>query len=179
MGDTWWISNRSDITEPNGDYVQNCWLGMLYDNIGKVSRYNDGHCNYSYETYLCMSEDNYAVLKNRCQLSITAKTNEKQLEPDDEATYRVVLKQESSCCRVQKIATTVSLVDKHTGLSISKPTFPLPDIGPLETVETDISFKTIKAAVKKNHFKIALDYECVVVMQEQHNQTFDIEVVED
>lgn len=177
-GDNWWISNRNDITEPNGDYVKNCWLGIKYDDIGKVKHYNDSYCNHPYKTYLCMSEDNY-ILSNRCKVSVTAKTSEKQLEPDDVASYHVVVKQESSCCVMQNVKTTITLVDKHSGLFFSKAKFSLPNIAPSGTAETDIYLNTKQADVKKNKFKIALDYDCVIVTQEGHNETFALEVVQD
>jgi hypothetical protein len=59
-GDIWWISNSSSIFEPNGDYYKNCWLDISYDDSGKVDWYNDERCDFSYNTYLCMSADNYA-----------------------------------------------------------------------------------------------------------------------
>ena len=59
-GDTWWISDSTDVFEPNGDYYKGCWLGISYDNSGKVDWYNDEQCDFSYDTYLCMSADNYA-----------------------------------------------------------------------------------------------------------------------
>jgi hypothetical protein len=177
-GDNWWISNQNDITEPSGDYVKNCWLGIQYDEIGKVKHYDDAYCNYPYKTYLCMSEDNY-TLSNRCKLNVTATTNEKQLEPDDVAPYHVVVKQESSCCVIQNIQTTVTLVDKHSGLFFSKAKFSLPNIGPSGTAETDIYLNTKQADVKKNQFKIGLNYDCVILTREVHNQTFGLEVIQD
>jgi len=63
-GDKWWISNRSDISEPNGDYTPGVWLGTWYDSTGNVSWYNDLFSGYSYSTYLCMSEDNYATVSD-------------------------------------------------------------------------------------------------------------------
>lgn len=177
-GDNWWISNKNNITEPNGDYVKNCWLGIQYDNFGEIKHYRDSYCDFSYQNYLCMSEDNY-TLSSRCKVSVTAKTNEKQLEPDDVAAYHVIVKQESSCCVMQNVKTTVTLVDQHSGLFFSKAKFSLPNIGPSGTAETDIHLNTQKADVKKNKFKIGLDYDCVIVTREGHNETFDLEVVQD
>jgi hypothetical protein len=56
-GGNFWISNRTNISEPNGDYYKSCWLGIWLNNDGSVSGYNDGHCDYSYTNYLCMSKD--------------------------------------------------------------------------------------------------------------------------
>ncbi len=52
-GDTWWISDKTNITEPNGDYTPNCWLSIQYNDSGNVIWYNDELCNNSYTTYLC------------------------------------------------------------------------------------------------------------------------------
>jgi hypothetical protein len=63
-GDTWWISDSSAISEPNGDYTAGAWLWIGYDGTGNVNWYNDGNGGYSYSTYLCMSEDNYATVSD-------------------------------------------------------------------------------------------------------------------
>lgn len=57
----WWISDRTDLSEPNGDYTARCWLEVLYDEFGDVRHYNDwdeNSCRYSYSDYLCMHADN-------------------------------------------------------------------------------------------------------------------------
>jgi hypothetical protein len=48
----WWASDRTDVTEPNGDYTRYAFLGIQYDNNGFVKWYNDAHSSYSYTTYL-------------------------------------------------------------------------------------------------------------------------------
>ncbi|OQY54805.1 MAG: hypothetical protein DRR08_16765 [Candidatus Parabeggiatoa sp. nov. 2] len=63
-GDKWWISDRSDISEPSGDYIHGEWLGILYNEAGNVRWYNDAPGGYSYSSYLCMSEDNYAAVSD-------------------------------------------------------------------------------------------------------------------
>lgn len=56
-GGNFWASSRTNISEPNGDYYKNCWLGFSYDSNLNVGWYNDGNCGYSYTSYLCMSKD--------------------------------------------------------------------------------------------------------------------------
>jgi len=50
----WWASDLATVTEPNGDYKANAYLGISYDNDGNVIWYNDGRAAYSYTTYLCV-----------------------------------------------------------------------------------------------------------------------------
>ena len=52
-----WASDKTNVTEPNGDYYRNCWLWFDYDSNLNVRWYNDGRCNYSYRQYLCMAKD--------------------------------------------------------------------------------------------------------------------------
>ena len=53
-GGNFWVSNRRNIYEPNGDYHKNCWLGYWLDSNGNVTHYNDAGCGYGYSSYLCM-----------------------------------------------------------------------------------------------------------------------------
>jgi len=55
---TWWASDRTDVTEPNGDYEKYAYLGIWYNENGYVKWYNDCRNSYSYTTYL-------TVLRNR------------------------------------------------------------------------------------------------------------------
>jgi len=51
---TWWGSDRTNVSEPNGDYIANAYLGISYDNDGYIRWYNDANSVYSYTTYLCV-----------------------------------------------------------------------------------------------------------------------------
>ena len=51
---TWWASDRTDVTEPNGDYTAYAYLGIQYDDNGYVTWWNDCNSNYVYSTYLCV-----------------------------------------------------------------------------------------------------------------------------
>ncbi len=51
---TWWASDRTNVTEPNGDYKANAYLGIWYDDEGYVRWWNDANDAYSYTTYLCV-----------------------------------------------------------------------------------------------------------------------------
>ena len=50
----WWASDLTNVTEPNGDYAANAYLGITYDNNGYIKWYNDANANYVYKTYLCV-----------------------------------------------------------------------------------------------------------------------------
>ena len=50
----WWASNRTNVTEPNGDYKANAYLGITYDAVGRVQWYNDAYDRYAYKNYLCV-----------------------------------------------------------------------------------------------------------------------------
>ena len=52
-----WASDRTNVTEPNGDYYRNCWLWFDYDSNLNIRWYNDRECNNSYRQYLCMAKD--------------------------------------------------------------------------------------------------------------------------
>jgi len=51
---TWWASDLTTVTEPNGDYTKNAYLGITYDANGYVKWYNDANDRYVYRTYLCV-----------------------------------------------------------------------------------------------------------------------------
>ena len=54
---SFWASDRTNVTEPNGDYHKTCWLWFSYDSNLNVTWYNDRGCNYSYKQYVCMAKD--------------------------------------------------------------------------------------------------------------------------
>jgi len=58
-GSHWWGSERTDVTEPNGDYTSNHWLGYDYDDNGNVTWWNDldDPDTYPYNQYLCIHEN--------------------------------------------------------------------------------------------------------------------------
>jgi hypothetical protein len=56
-GGTWWASDRTDVSQPSGDYTANCWLGYSWDGNGDITFYHDWNCNYTYNDYMCMSID--------------------------------------------------------------------------------------------------------------------------
>jgi hypothetical protein len=56
-GNTFWASDNTGISEPNGDYDSNCWLNFVYNASGDVAAWNDDDCNYSYSDYMCMATD--------------------------------------------------------------------------------------------------------------------------
>ena len=39
------------------DYYKTCWLGISLDSNGDVVGYNDAHCDYSYNSYLCTAKE--------------------------------------------------------------------------------------------------------------------------
>ena len=51
---TWWASDRTNVSEPNGDYTARAYLNITYDNNGYITWYNDAHSSYKYTTYLCV-----------------------------------------------------------------------------------------------------------------------------
>jgi len=51
---TWWGSDLTNVSEPNGDYIANAYLGISYNNDGYIRWYNDANNVYSYTTYLCV-----------------------------------------------------------------------------------------------------------------------------
>ena len=56
-GGDFWISNKTNFAEPNGDYYKTCWLGIGLDSNGDVVGYNDAHCDCSYNSYLCTAKE--------------------------------------------------------------------------------------------------------------------------
>ena len=54
---TWWASDRTDVTEPNGDYTKYAYLGITYDNNGYVRWYNDAGSRYAYGNYLTVKRN--------------------------------------------------------------------------------------------------------------------------
>jgi hypothetical protein len=54
-GSQWFLSDLTNVTEPNGDYSVNCWLGV-WENTNGVHWYNDENCNYGYSNYLCSTD---------------------------------------------------------------------------------------------------------------------------
>ena len=50
----WWASDLTTVTEPNGDYAANAYLGITYSDDGHIQWYNDAGNRYSYVTYLCV-----------------------------------------------------------------------------------------------------------------------------
>ncbi|MBU1240603.1 hypothetical protein KJ865_12905, partial [Myxococcota bacterium] len=58
-GQSFWASEITTLTEPNGDYDANCWLGFRYNANGDVASWNDDDCTYSYSSYLCMATDDF------------------------------------------------------------------------------------------------------------------------
>ncbi|PSQ41937.1 hypothetical protein BRD17_09860, partial [Halobacteriales archaeon SW_7_68_16] len=56
-GDAWWGSDRTDVTEPNGDYDDTHWLGIEYGDSGDIRWYNDARDQYAYTSYLCIHSE--------------------------------------------------------------------------------------------------------------------------
>ena len=55
-GGRWWLRDTS-YSEPNGDYVANCWLSAsLSGGTGNIT-FNDGNCSYSTSKYVCSTND--------------------------------------------------------------------------------------------------------------------------
>jgi len=52
--DVWWASDLVNVTEPDGDYVANAYLGITYDNDGHIKWYSDSNDRYGYKNYLCV-----------------------------------------------------------------------------------------------------------------------------
>ena len=53
----WWASDRTNVSEPNGDYVKYAYLGISYDNEGNVSWWNDANAEYHYNEYVVVKRD--------------------------------------------------------------------------------------------------------------------------
>jgi len=49
---TWWASDLTNVTEPNGDYTPYAYLSIQYDENGDIKWYNDNDANYKYSDYL-------------------------------------------------------------------------------------------------------------------------------
>jgi cysteine-rich repeat protein len=59
-GGSWWLHERTDYSEPNGDYSANCWLGVMgYDSRNPVTSLglNDARCAYCTTKYVCSTND--------------------------------------------------------------------------------------------------------------------------
>jgi len=54
-GGKWWLRD-STYSEPNGDYLANCWLSMSGWDVNSLA-FNDGNCNYSTTKYICSTND--------------------------------------------------------------------------------------------------------------------------
>ena len=55
--DKWWASDRTNVSEPNGDYSAKGFLGRFsFDGSGNLTHWNDGGA-YSYSTYLCVPKN--------------------------------------------------------------------------------------------------------------------------
>ncbi len=52
-----WASEKTDISEPSGDYDATCWLLFRYESNGNVRDWNDNDCSFSYTNYMCMAID--------------------------------------------------------------------------------------------------------------------------
>jgi len=55
--DTWWASDLTNVSEPNGDYTGGCYLRIDYDDDGNVVWWNDYNCNYGYTDYLLVKRN--------------------------------------------------------------------------------------------------------------------------
>ena len=54
--DKWWASDRTNVSEPNGDYSAKGFLNFSFDGDGNLRNWNDaGACSYT--TYLCVPKN--------------------------------------------------------------------------------------------------------------------------
>ena len=118
--------------------------------------------------------------KSLCQLNVTAKMQEKQLEPDDDAIYRITVTQEASCCLARNVVAKLALTGKPKGLTLAPKSLNFGDLGPKQSAEKDAKVRTREAVPGKNaSLSMDFDYQCVYVFPDKAVKDFVIEVVED
>ncbi len=120
------------------------------------------------------------TLKPPCQLDVAAKLQEKQLEPDDNAIYRITATQTASCCMAKSVVAKVTLTGKPKGITLKPDSLKFGTIKPKQSVHKDLRVATKKAKPGKDaSFSMAFDYECVYLKPGKLHKEFVIEVAED
>lgn len=51
-----WVSDRTNISEPNSDSYTGCSMGYSWNNDGTSNWYNDNYCNYYSNKFICSCE---------------------------------------------------------------------------------------------------------------------------
>jgi hypothetical protein len=119
-------------------------------------------------------------LKQPCQLDVAAKLQEKQLEPDDNAIYRLTVTQTASCCAAKNVVAKVTLIGKPKGITLKPNLLKFGTLKPKQSVHKDLRVATNKAKPGKGaSFSIDFDYECVYQGRGKDHKDFVIEVAED
>ncbi|OQY55190.1 MAG: hypothetical protein DRR08_12665 [Candidatus Parabeggiatoa sp. nov. 2] len=119
-------------------------------------------------------------IKPPCQLDVAAKLQEKQLEPEDDAIYRITATQTASCCTAKSVVAKVTLTGKHEGIALKPDSLKFGTIKPKQSVHKDLRVATKKAKPGKGaSFSMAFDYECVYLERGKDHKEFVIEVAED
>ena len=119
------------------------------------------------------------VSQHLCRLSVTPHTQEKQLEPDDDITYRISIKQENSCCEVRNVMAKLVLAEKHQGITIKPDVLRFGNIGPTQTVHRNVKITTRKANTGKIPLSLDFNFTCVYIVPHKIKRDFTIDVVED
>jgi hypothetical protein len=119
-------------------------------------------------------------IKPPCQLDVAAKLQEKQLEPDDNAIYRLTVTQTASCCTAKNVVAKVTLTGKPEGITLKPNSLKFGTLKPKQSVHKDLRVATKKAKPgKEASFSIDFDYECVYPERGKDHKDFVIEVAED
>lgn len=118
--------------------------------------------------------------KSLCKLNVTAKMQEKQLEPDDDAIYRITVTQTASCCLARNVVAKLALTGKHKGLTLGPNSLKFGNLGPKQSAQKNAAVKTRKATPgKEASLSMDFDYQCVYAFPDKAHKDFVIEVVLD
>jgi hypothetical protein len=119
-------------------------------------------------------------IKPPCQLDVASKLQEKRLEPEDDAIYRLTVTQTASCCMAKNVVAKVTLTGKPKGITLKPDSLRFGTLKPKQSVHKDLGVATKKAKPGKDAlFSMAFDYECVYLERSKDHKDFVIEVAED
>ncbi len=127
-----------------------------------------------------LHEEGSEVPKSLCKLNVTAKMQEKQLEPDDDAIYRITVTQTASCCEARNVNAKLALTGKYKGLALKPSLLQFGNLGPKQSAQKNAAVRTQKATPGKAA-SLSMDfyYQCVYIYPDKAHKAFVIEVVED
>ncbi len=115
--------------------------------------------------------------KSPCRLHVTTK---KQPAQDNNAIYRITVKQETSCCKAENVVAKLALTEKRQGLTLEQNSLNFGNIAPQQSVQQDAKIMDPNTtSSQETSLSMDFDYECVYSVPSKAHKNVVIEVVED